>query len=567
MASIAELFVRIRADTSDMSRGIASASKSLQGFENSIKRVSALLGGGMLGAAFLRNTIEAQNAVAQLNAVVKSTGGAAGLTTPQLTAMAGELQKVSTFSDEAIMGAQGLLLTFTKIRGDTLNQATKAVVDLAQAMGGDLRGAAIQVGKALQDPAQGLTALRRVGVSFSVAQQEIIKNLYATGHVAEAQAMILRELQKEFGGSALAARNTLGGALIALKNAFGDALEVSSNASTGIVGALNTIADAMPSIRSAFTSFFGGIELMAVDASIGVQKFLNLFRSDANKISNSNLEAWRTEQEGLITGSNNLTTAAGNTARAVADEVAPVKALTFSYNQLREEADRVIKGMWDEKKDWWKNYIDKTNEALSVTEELNRAINADRPSITEAIRGLMPTIPSVTMPNVLMPFEGLSEKEKESLRALGVLTDHGDKNTNKLHDAIWGSAAQLASTIVGALNIGGGGKGSSLGGSLGGTAGFALGFAFGGGPIGGAIGSTLGNIAGSFLGGLFDHQKKSVDTNTQALKALTQAIVQNTPTGFKVGRYRYDATDVQALGSATRRYASRGGVNPLLAGT
>jgi hypothetical protein len=249
-----------------------------------------------------------------------------------------------------------------------------------------------------------------------------------------------------------------------------------------------------------------------------------------------------------------------------AEAARQAKEFAGLFGKLRAEADKTYKEMNDEKKNWWKSFIDSGNEALTITQQVSNAVNASRPTVVEALQSLVPTA-QFSMPNVLMPFEGLTDAQKDQLRQLGVLTDKSDKNATMLHDAIWGSASQLANTIVSALNIGGGGKGSSLGGALGSTAGFALGFIFGGGPVGGAIGSTLGNIAGSFLGGLFDHHKKSVDTNTQALKALTQAIVQNAPTGFKWAASRYDATDVGGLGRSLRRYASRGGVNPLLVGT
>jgi hypothetical protein len=123
-----------------------------------------------------------------------------------------------------------MLLTFDKIRGVEFDRATQAVTDLAARMGGDLQGAAIQVGKALQDPTTGLTALRRSGVSFSESQIESSRAL-RHGAGGEGQRVILKELEHQFGGSAAAARDTLGGALEGLKNAFGDLFEVTRGGS------------------------------------------------------------------------------------------------------------------------------------------------------------------------------------------------------------------------------------------------------------------------------------------------------------------------------------------------
>lgn len=168
------------------------------------------------------------------------------------------------------------------------------------------------------------------------------------------------------------------------------------------------------------------------------------------------------------------------------------------------------------------------------------------------------------MPNVSMPFEGLNDKEKKTLNQLGVLTDDAERHAENVQQAIWGSAQQVASTIVSALNIGGGGRGSNIGGSIGGTAGFALGYTFGGGPVGGAIGSLIGNVAGSFLGGLFDSNKKSVDNNTQALRANTAALLLNSPSGYKTAGGRFAATDVKGLRRDLQRYATRGGAPVLV---
>lgn len=173
---------------------------------------------------FIGDSITAANesakVQAQLNAVLASTAGAAGMTAESLNAMAESLQAVTTFDDEAINGAQAMLLTFGKIGSDIFPQATEAVLNLGTAMGGDLQGAAIQVGKALQDPVLGVNALRRAGVSFSEQQKDLIKTLVDTGQSAKAQQLILAELEKQFGGSARAAAGTFGGALIQLGNRF-----------------------------------------------------------------------------------------------------------------------------------------------------------------------------------------------------------------------------------------------------------------------------------------------------------------------------------------------------------
>jgi len=231
--------------------GAAAVESSMKRLNLAAAAVTATIGVGLVAA--LKKTvsasIEAQAVQAQLASAIRSTGGVAGQSVAGLNDHAAALQKVSNFGDEAINKAQSLLLTFTKIQGDTFPKATEAVLDVATAMGTDLQSAAIQVGKALNDPILGVTALARSGIQFTQSQKDTIKTLVETGQQAEAQRLILKELEVQFGGSAKAARETLGGALSGLKNAFGDLFEVSQDSTRGIVRALNGLERAIVAVN------------------------------------------------------------------------------------------------------------------------------------------------------------------------------------------------------------------------------------------------------------------------------------------------------------------------------
>jgi phage-related minor tail protein len=161
----------------------------------------------------------------QLAQTIASTGGAARLTTFELQQMASGLQNITTFGDEAIMGGQSLLLTFKNIGRDVFPQATETMLDMSQALGQDMKSSAIQLGKALNDPITGVTALQRVGVSFTEDQREQIEVLVESGQTMEAQKIILDELSSQFGGSAAAAAETYTGQITQLSNTFGDLRE------------------------------------------------------------------------------------------------------------------------------------------------------------------------------------------------------------------------------------------------------------------------------------------------------------------------------------------------------
>jgi len=166
-----------------------------------------------------------ENAEIRLAGVINATGGAAGYTLQQLRAMAGELQGLTTVGDETILAGQSILATFKEIKGDTFRDATAAAVDMSTVMGQDLKSSMVQLGKALNDPTQGMSALSRVGVSFTEEQKEMIKTLQASGDIMGAQAVILQELKSEFGGTAAAIRDTFAGSVTAAGNAYGDLKE------------------------------------------------------------------------------------------------------------------------------------------------------------------------------------------------------------------------------------------------------------------------------------------------------------------------------------------------------
>lgn len=212
--------------------------------------VSVIAAAGIIGRKFLEETELAQAAMAQLEAVVKSTGGAAGFTAAQMQEMAADLQRVTTFSDEAVSGAEALLATFTNIKGDNFRDATAAALDMSVALGQDVKASALQLGKALNDPVQGISALRRAGVQLSESQTDLVKDLVNTNRTAEAQRIILQEVAKQMGGSAAAARNTLGGALAGLKNDFGDLFEQTKEQTSATVALINALDSGVRSIHT-----------------------------------------------------------------------------------------------------------------------------------------------------------------------------------------------------------------------------------------------------------------------------------------------------------------------------
>ncbi|WP_431978965.1 hypothetical protein [Shimia aestuarii] len=165
-------------------------------------------------------------AEAAVDQVIKSTGGAAQRSLQDLKSLASGLQDVTTFGDEGILrDVTAPLLTFKKIQGDVFDRAQANVLDMATMLKMDLKSASILVGKALNDPIKGLSALGRSGVTFTDSQKAVIESLVETGRVASAQGLILEELESQFQGQAAAAANTPMGHWTQLSNAIGDVKE------------------------------------------------------------------------------------------------------------------------------------------------------------------------------------------------------------------------------------------------------------------------------------------------------------------------------------------------------
>lgn len=162
---------------------------------------------------------------AKLEAILRATGESAGFNSEQLKEMARSLQSITTFGDEAIINMQSVLLTFKSIQGEVFERTTELALDLSAAFGQDLQSSAMQLGKALEDPITGISALARVGVSFSNEQKELIRSLTETGRVAEAQGVILDTLAGQVGGVAVAMAQTSTGSLNQFSNAWTDLRE------------------------------------------------------------------------------------------------------------------------------------------------------------------------------------------------------------------------------------------------------------------------------------------------------------------------------------------------------
>lgn len=197
--------------------------------------------------------MEHAKVAAQTAAVLKSTGGIAKVSAKDVGELSSSLMRKSGIDDELIQSGENLLLTFKNVRNEVgkgnnaFDRATTAALDLSVAGFGSVESASKMMGKALNDPIKGMTALGKAGVTFSESQKDAIKALVKTGDLLGAQKIILKEVESQVGGSAAAYGQTLPGQIAILKQSFsnlaGELVGGLMPAFTGAVGAATGFID------------------------------------------------------------------------------------------------------------------------------------------------------------------------------------------------------------------------------------------------------------------------------------------------------------------------------------
>lgn len=241
-----------------VAKGATTATTSVTGLNSRLGGVGASLKGiaalgvGLGAVSMFKSVIdearEAERTTRQTEAVIKSTGGAAHVTADQVSGLADKLSAKTAVDDEVVAHGENVLLTFKNIRNeagrgnDIFNQTTAVALDMSAALSesGDasegLQSNSVRLGKALNDPIAGISALTRVGVTFTAQQKAQIKSLVEQGDIMGAQKMILSELTSEFGGMAGATADSVGKAEVSWKN-FAEAVGLK------VMPAVNAISD------------------------------------------------------------------------------------------------------------------------------------------------------------------------------------------------------------------------------------------------------------------------------------------------------------------------------------
>ena len=211
----------------------------------------------------------AERASMRLEAQLKATGNATGLIRSEIQDLADEINDTSIFDDDMAKDAIASLSVFGKVHGQVFRDAIKVAADYAAATGRDLPAATEIIGRALQEPAEGLGALNRQLRLFDDEAERAIQRMVESGDAEKARIVILDALKGRFAGIASEMRNGVIGASGELKKALGNLAEDAGERlakALNIAGLLQGMADAVNAARKAIAPTTDDARLTALEA-------------------------------------------------------------------------------------------------------------------------------------------------------------------------------------------------------------------------------------------------------------------------------------------------------------
>ena len=298
------LTLKLLADISDFTKGIDQSSKQVTTMGDKITKFGkaagvALLAAGAAAIAFGAKAIQAGEAAATSNARIDQINKSMGLfgeSTDEVTASlvnyANQVARSTGVDQNQIKLTQAKLLTFKELAatadqvGGNFERATLAAIDLGAAGFGTAETNAVQLGKALNDPIKGITALARSGVTFTESEKARIKVLVESNKVGEAQNLILAAIETQVGGTAEATSNATDRMKVGLS-------QVTETIGIALLPAFEKVTAFL--LDSVFPAFQAYVLPIVKELSTFIQNnFAPLLQNVFIPIIKSLLQAWKT---------------------------------------------------------------------------------------------------------------------------------------------------------------------------------------------------------------------------------------------------------------------------------
>jgi hypothetical protein len=231
--------------------------------------VGALAAAGKSALAAGEEVNSANARISQINKTMGLFGDSTDAVDKRLIKLAESQALLTGVSNIQIKEQQAQLLTFKNLAktarttGGAFDRASKAVLDMQAAnVGGG--NAAIALGKALEDPIKGITALAKSGVTFTEQEKDKIRTLVESNKMLDAQDMILKAIEQQVGGTAEATADDskkIGEAFAQVSQAIGMTLLPILEAVTPILLGIANWAKENPGTFTKVAAAIGGIAL------------------------------------------------------------------------------------------------------------------------------------------------------------------------------------------------------------------------------------------------------------------------------------------------------------------
>ena len=249
-----------------LDKSVGKMNKGFLNLKNSIGLAALALAGigtKNLFSGVIDESRELESSLFKIDALIKSTGKSAQITSEELHNSAKMMARGTLESTDEIMRAQAILLTFKNVAIGSYEEVTETAINLSRVTGQSLTSSMMQLGKALEDPTRGMTAMARSGVSFTQTQIDLGKELVKTGDALGAQRLILDELASQYGGVARKEAEGFAGAEDDLAQSIQE-LSINMDKSIGLTASLG----------SSYSNLAGGIDVLAenTDALVDAAK-------------------------------------------------------------------------------------------------------------------------------------------------------------------------------------------------------------------------------------------------------------------------------------------------------
>jgi phage-related protein len=430
MATSRTLKLSLLADVAGLSKGLTKGSNEVQGFGGKVadfgkKAAVAFAAAAVAATAFAvkfgKDAIVAGEAAATANARIEQINKSMGLfgqsttqVSESLIKYAEQTARLTGVDTNSIKLTQAKLLTFKELAatadqlGGNFERTTKAAIDLGAAGFGTAENNAVALGKALNDPIKGITALTRNGITFTESEKDRIKVLVESNKVGEAQNLILQAIETQVGGTAEATANAT------------DRMKV------GFTQVQERIGLALLPVLDKFTAFmldklFPAFEKYVAPA---VQRLVDLFSNDAGGLGNSFNKIIEVVKSFVLPIFTGITKVFEKVSVAIKDNIGSFKSFFDVVKSLAPLIGKIIGGALSVVGDI----------AVVVIKIISTVISAIKPLINSFIDGI----------NLVI--KGLNLIPGVNITPIGKIGDSGSKANSGLSAGLYGSTPALVPT-------------------------------------------------------------------------------------------------------------------------